>query len=370
MVLQELINQNRLIYYLAVIATSCTLTAIAIPSIIFVANQRNLFDDLHTDRKNHKNRISNLGGVGIFCSFTIVSLLFSDFNSMLPVNYLLTACIIIFAVGLKDDLIGVHSSTRFFIQFTVACILVFMANVRLTSMYGVFNITDLNDYWSYSLSVIIIVLMINAYNLIDGIDGLAGTIGLITNATLGTLFYNMQHYELACVAYSLSGAILGFLYYNYTPAKIFMGDTGSLLIGMISVVLCIKFIELNKFQHSNSNPIYYSAPAIAVAILIIPLFDTVRVFTVRILKRKSPFSADRNHIHHRILRLGFTHLQATLALSITNLIFIYTAIKLMAWGNFLLIFLFLLICMLINWSTTFLIRVKERRRVDIQYFFK
>src|SRR5690606_33136513 len=128
--------------------------------------------------------------------------------------------------------------------------------------------------------------------------------------------------------------LAGFLYYNYTPSRIFMGDTGSLLIGLISVVLAIKFIELNRFGMDNGRPVFISAPATAVAILIIPLFDTFRVFTLRIIKKKSPFNADRNHIHHRILRLGFNHSQATLSLALTNIIFIYLALFFKDWGNF------------------------------------
>ncbi len=359
--IHDLIIENRSIYYILVVITGCFLSALAIPSIIFVATERHLYDDLEKDRKDHIHNISNLGGIAIFCSFTIVSLLFADFNAVLPTNYLLTACIILFAVGLKDDIIGVNSSTRFIIQFLVASILVFLADVKLTSLYGVFNITDLNPVFSYIFSIVIIILMINAFNLIDGIDGLAGTIGLITNVTLGTLFIHMQQFELACVAYSLAGAILGFLFYNYTPSRIFMGDTGSLLIGMISIVLAIKFIELNKFLPTNKDPFFYSAPAVAVATLIIPIFDTIRVFLIRILKGKSPFSADRNHIHHRLLKLGLTHLQATFLLGFSNLIFIYLALEFRDLGNFILISILVLICMFLNWTTTFLIRSKERK---------
>ncbi|MDA9555069.1 hypothetical protein N9R54_02425 [Pelobium sp.] len=149
-----------------------------------------------------------------------------------------------------------------------------------------------------------------------------------------------------------------------------MGDTGSLLLGLISVVLAIKFIELNKFDENNTHPAFYSAPAIAVAVIIIPLFDTFRVFSLRILKKQSPFTADRNHIHHRILQLGFSHLQTTFLLAFTNLFFIYLALELRRWGNFVLIFLFLGICFIINWITTVLLRIKERKKFEISYLFK
>ncbi|MEO6161495.1 MAG: MraY family glycosyltransferase [Pelobium sp.] len=358
------------LYYLVVIVIAMGVSFIAIPSIIFVARERHLYDDLQSHRKEHDHGIPRLGGVAIFCSFTIVSLLFSKYDAFLPTNILLTSCIILFAIGLKDDLAGSGSSTKFAMQFLVAVILVLLGNVRLTSMYGVLNVQEISFYTSIILSIIIIMFIVNAFNLIDGIDGLAGTIGLVVNLTFAILFIHMRQVEMASLAFSMVGAIAGFLYFNYSPAKIFMGDTGSLLIGLISVVLAIKFIELNKFTPANYDPIFYSAPAIAVAIIIIPLFDTFRVFSLRLLKKQSPFRADRNHIHHRILRLGFNHIQTTILLAITNLIFIYIALELREWGNFVLIFMFLGICILINYITTILIRIKERKGFKTNYFFK
>jgi UDP-GlcNAc:undecaprenyl-phosphate GlcNAc-1-phosphate transferase len=348
-------------FYCFIIVVSGLVSLIAIPSIIFVANTRNLYDDAEQERKDHSKGISRLGGVGIFFSFTIISLLFARHEAYLPTNILLTSCIILFAIGLKDDLASAGPGTKFFIQFLVAAILVTLGNVRLTSLYGIFNINEIGFTFSLILSIIVIMFMVNAFNLIDGIDGLAGTIGIVVNLTLAILFLHMNQTELAIVAFSMVGALAGFLYYNYTPSRIFMGDTGSLLIGLISVVLAIKFIELNKFTDSNTLPVFISAPAIAVSVLIIPLFDTFRVFTLRIIKKSSPFSADRNHIHHRMLRLGFSHLQATFSLAITNILFIYLALFFKSWGNFILIFVFLGLCVLINLITTYLLRIKDGR---------
>lgn len=352
-------------FYCLIVIISALVSRIAIPSIIFVANTRDLFDDVDHVRKTHTKGISRLGGVSIFCSFIIVSLLFANYDAFLPTNILLTSCIILFAVGLKDDLAGAGPGTKFFMQFLVASILVILGDVRLTSLYGVFNVQDIELIPSVLISIIIIMFMVNAFNLIDGIDGLAGTIGIIVNLTFAIMFLHMQQAELATLAFSMVGALAGFLYYNYTPARIFMGDTGSLLIGLISVILAIKFIELNKFNENIGRPIFISAPAVAVAVLIIPLFDTFRVFILRILKKKSPFSADRNHIHHRILRLGFTHLQATFSLALTNIVFIYLALFFQDWGNFILIFVFLGLCILINIATIYILRIKEGSAGDV-----
>ncbi len=358
------------IYYLVVILVSSTVSFIAIPSIMFVARERHLYDDPESMRKDHDQGIPRLGGVAIFCSFTIVSLLFAKYDAVLPTNILLTSCIILFAIGLKDDLAGAGPGTKFVMQFLVAAILVFLGDVRLTSFYGIFNLSEMELYYSIPVSILTIMFIVNAFNLIDGINGLAGTIGLVVNLTFAVLFIHMGEIAMASLAFSMVGALMGFLYFNYTPARIFMGDTGSLLIGLISAVLAIKFIELNKFTNSGLRPTFFSAPAIAVSVLIIPLFDTFRVFSVRLLKRSSPFRADRNHVHHRVLRLGFSHIQTTFLLAFTNLIFIYIALTLRPWGNFGLIAMFLVICLFINWFTTVLIRVKERGHFKIHFLYR
>lgn len=358
------------IYYLVVITISSVISFIAIPSIIFVARERHLYDDAESNRKDHDHGIPRLGGVAIFCSFTIVSLLFAKYDAVLPTNILLTSCIILFAVGLKDDLAGSGPSTKFIMQFMVGVILVLLGDVRITSLYGVLDVFAIPIYVSIPVSVLIIMFIVNAFNLIDGVNGLAGTIGLVVNLTFAVLFIHMGQIEMASLAFSMVGAIIGFLYYNYTPARIFMGDTGSLLIGLVSVVLAIKFIELNKFTDYGARPSFFSAPAIAVSILIIPLFDTFRVFALRVLNGNSPFKADRNHIHHRILRLGFSHIQTTYLLAFTNLLFIYMALNLRELGNFPLIVMFLALCALINWATTVMLRIKDRGHFKFHFLYK
>jgi len=289
-------------------------------------------------------------------------------DKSLPINYLLTACIILFAMGLKDDLWGVNSRTKFFIQFLAALILVVMGNIRLTSMYGVFGIGNLPYLPGVALTILTIILIVNAFNLIDGIDSLAGVTGVLANGCFAGLFIYMHQYELAAVSLAMVGALLGFLKFNITPAKLFMGDTGSLLIGLISAVMAIRFIELNKFMPAKS-PDIYSAPALSVAILIVPIFDTLRVFVLRLYSGVSPFQADRKHIHHRMLRLGFTHLQAAMILVSLNLLCIILALVFRSYGNQVLLGLILSVCLLFNWVVSFFIRSKERESLALRNLF-
>ncbi|MDB5030048.1 MraY family glycosyltransferase [Mucilaginibacter sp.] len=357
-----------LAYYLFVIGFPALLSIIAIPSILHVARVRHLYDDIGHFRKQHDHGIPRLGGVAIFVSFAITALVFSIINKFFPISYLLIASIILFAMGLKDDLSGVNSSTKFMVQFIVALILVVFGDIRLTSMYGVFGIYQISFTISCALSVLVIIMIINAFNLIDGIDGLAAITGIIVNSVFAILFIYIHQYESAVISLILVGSIAGFLKFNIPPAKIFMGDTGSLFIGLISVVMAIKLIELNKFAVDH-NPQIYAAPALTVAILIVPIFDTLRVFFIRIISGISPFTADRNHVHHRILRLGYTHLQTTLILAVLNLISIGLVLAFSNLGNFALIAIIFTISMLFNWAITFLIRSKDREDVALRNLF-
>ncbi|MBC7400784.1 MAG: undecaprenyl/decaprenyl-phosphate alpha-N-acetylglucosaminyl 1-phosphate transferase, partial [Mucilaginibacter sp.] len=238
----QFLDHYQFIYYVCIIGFAALLSAIAIPSILHVARARHLYDDIGHFRKHHDQGIPRLGGVAIFVSFTVTTLVFSMIDKSFPIGYLLTASIILFIMGLKDDLSGVNSSTKFLVQFVVALILVVSGDIRLTSMYGVFGIYDLPFAISSALSILVIIMIVNAFNLIDGIDGLAGVTGIVANIAFAALFIYSHQYELAVISLVLVGAILGFLKFNLTPAKIFMGDTGSLFIGLISVVMAIKLI--------------------------------------------------------------------------------------------------------------------------------
>jgi UDP-N-acetylmuramyl pentapeptide phosphotransferase/UDP-N-acetylglucosamine-1-phosphate transferase len=167
-----------------------------------------------------------------------------------------------------------------------------------------------------------VIVITNSFNLIDGIDGLASGIGITAALTFGIWFFLSGEYEYAILSACLIGAMSAFFRFNICPngRKIFMGDTGALILGIIISVLTVQFNEANIFYKGSLS--VYSVPAVSISILILPLYDTLRVFTLRIINKKSPFSADKNHLHHRLLRLGFSHLQATGFLIGINILFI------------------------------------------------
>jgi UDP-N-acetylmuramyl pentapeptide phosphotransferase/UDP-N-acetylglucosamine-1-phosphate transferase len=185
----------------------------------------------------------------------------------------------------------------------------FLADIRITSFQGFLGIYELDAGFSYVFTFLVIVGVTNAINLIDGMDGLAGSIVLLISLIFGGYFFYFDS-PYAFVALALAGGVLGFLRYNIYKAKVFMGDTGSLVSGFILAVLAIQILEMRQI---------YSAPAIVVSIMILPIFDTLRVFALRIFNGKSPFYPDKNHLHHQLLTLGLSQSKVLGILLIFNL---------------------------------------------------
>lgn len=304
--------------------TSLIAVIFAIPSIITVAKQKGLYDK-PDHRKLHTNKIPRLGGLAIIAGFSIAVSVWglpSEVNTRL--QYLQAALIVLFFSGLKDDVVPMSPIKKLSSQLIATALVVIGEDIRVTSFYGLFGVDSIPVWISYALSIFTIVVITNAFNLIDGIDGLAGGLGFIISVTFGLWFNFIDQVCWSIISFSLAGALLGFLVFNFNPAKIFMGDAGSLSTGFLLAVLSIKFIEFNNPAVQNYYKIT-TAPVIAIAILVIPLYDTIRVFIVRALKGKSPFSADRNHLHHLLLNTGLGHKEVSLLLYIVNIVFVLIA---------------------------------------------
>lgn len=323
--------------------TAFTLTFFAIPSIIKVAKKKNLVD-VPTERHSHTVITPSLGGIGIFAGVIFSIIMWTPFEIFGDLQYILASFVIIFLMGAKDDIDPISPYKKMIGQLFAAFILVYKANIKITSLYGIFGFFELPELAAIILSVFTIFIIINAFNLIDGINGLAGCIAILISLTFGLWFLLVDRMDMAMVAFSLIGATLAFLNYNFTPAKIFMGDTGSLLLGLICSILAIKFIEYNgdpMLIADHPNLVVHSTPAVAIGILILPLFDTLRVFTTRMLKGISPFYPDKTHIHHLVLDCGLSHLQGTLTLVLVNLAFIILVYYLQDIGSLKLIIILL-----------------------------
>jgi UDP-N-acetylmuramyl pentapeptide phosphotransferase/UDP-N-acetylglucosamine-1-phosphate transferase len=315
--------------------TAFLVTYISIPSIIKIAREKKLVD-VPKGRKKHDRSTPALGGIAIVSGVMFAVIYWTPFNVFGDLQYILCAFVIIFLVGAKDDISPISPTYKLIAQLLVACILVFKSNIQIHSLYGLFGVHELPELVGILLTLFSIIVIINAFNLIDGINGLSASITAIVTSTIGLWFYLVGQMELAILAFSLLGALIAFLRYNVTPAKIFMGDTGSLFCGLVVSILILEFID---FHHMESPYNFDAVPAVAIGILILPLFDTLRVFIMRVLKGKSPLSPDRMHIHHLLIDSGVSHMQATGILALVNLIFIYVVIKLQYIGTFYLLLL-------------------------------
>jgi UDP-GlcNAc:undecaprenyl-phosphate/decaprenyl-phosphate GlcNAc-1-phosphate transferase len=306
------------------------ITFFAIPIIIQIAKDKKLFDE-PDERKVHKTVIPTLGGVGIFAGF-IISVLMGVPNGMAAgLQYFAAATIVIFFLGLKDDILILSASKKFIGQLIAAGIIIKFGGIQIINMNGLFGLHEIPHIASVILTFFTIIVITNSFNLIDGVDGLAGSLGILTTLIFGIYFYFAGQLAFSVIALSLAGSLFAFLIYNFSPAKIFMGDTGSLILGLINSILVIKFISVAA-SPAAIVPLQ-AAPAIGFSILMIPLFDTLRVFTLRILNRRSPFSPDRTHIHHFLLDIGFNHKTVTLLCLFANILFIVLAIALRNLGT-------------------------------------
>lgn len=294
------------------VAISFTITFLAIPAIITVAERKKLFD-IPDERKVHRNPIPSLGGLGIFAGFIISCLMAVEFTLAPEFPFFLAAGIVIFFLGLKDDILVISPIKKFIGQVLASFLIVYKGGIQIHSMHGFMGLEgNMPETFSLLLTYFTVLVIINSFNLIDGVDGLAGSLGMMSSLILGIYFLQAGQYPYAVMAFSLAGSVAAFLIFNFQPAKIFMGDTGSMLIGMINGILVIKFID-TAASPSSSLPLL--APvAIGFSILLIPLLDTLRVFGIRAFHRRSPFSPDRNHIHHLLLDNGFSHRNITLIL--------------------------------------------------------
>jgi UDP-N-acetylmuramyl pentapeptide phosphotransferase/UDP-N-acetylglucosamine-1-phosphate transferase len=307
------------------------ITYFTIPIIIQIAKAKHLYDEPGA-RSSHSHIVPTLGGLGIFIGFILSATLFTNFKLFEGFRYLEFAFIVAFFLGMKDDIIALDPYKKFLGLLFAVSVIVILGDVRITSFYHLFGINELPYWVSVVFSIFTFLTIINAVNLIDGINGLCTATSLISSFAFGIWFYlegSPESRQAATIIAAVIGALLGFLKYNVTPARIFMGDTGSLLLGVLLAFFAIQFLETNK---DYTGPYHIeSSPVVAMSFIVLPLVDMVKVFIIRLIKKRSPFHPDKNHIHHVLLNLGLSHTQATMVLSAFTLLFILLALLTQQW---------------------------------------
>lgn len=307
------------------------IAVMSIPPILRVAKTKKLFD-FTGQRHIHQEKIPRLGGVAIFLGFLLSTLLSSDGLPFDCLKCITTSVILLFFIGLMDDVITVSPAKKLMVQVVSSLIATLLGGIRITDLHGIFGIFSLHPAIAVAGTVFLMVTIINSFNLIDGIDGLASGLAIFASLFFGSWFFTAGFPEYAIMAFALTGSLSGFFLFNVfgRQNKLIMGDNGSLVIGLLVAVLAVQFIELHK-----TGDIHYavkSAPVVSFAIISIPMIDLLRVMVVRMKNRRSPFSADTGHIHHLMLKIWPVHLTITLFLVAAQAFIVWFAMTL-TWLN-------------------------------------
>ncbi|WP_372755459.1 MraY family glycosyltransferase [Labilibaculum sp.] len=336
-----------------------------IPTIIHLAREKKLYDEPNF-RSSHSTVVPSLGGVAIFLGFTLSILIFSNGYMIHELKYIVAATIIMFSLGIKDDILIISPRKKLVGQIFAALIVIVMGDIRFTNFHGILGIHELNYFVSVIFSIFVIIVVTNGFNLIDGIDGLASGISALVTTSMGVWFFITGNYEYVVLSASLLGALLAFFRFNVfgKSNKIFMGDTGSMILGLLISILVIRFNELNIYP--DFKYAIKAAPAVSIGILAIPLFDTIRVMLIRIIHKKSPFQPDKNHVHHRMLSLGYKHVAATARIMAVNVLFIATAFLLNGLGNEILLAIIISMGIFFSWLPTHLLKRKNHTKTVFQ----
>jgi UDP-GlcNAc:undecaprenyl-phosphate/decaprenyl-phosphate GlcNAc-1-phosphate transferase len=304
---------------LTVFLTALFFNLVLMPLVIRLIKNYHLFD-FPNFRKVHKNPIPTLGGIGIFLSMLIVVITRPSLFT-LDMLIVIASASVLFVVGIIDDIKDIRPRIKLLIQIFTTLVPV-IYGIRIDSLNDL-GIGDISYPASIILSTLCIVFFINAFNLIDGVDGLAGGLAIITLIAFALLFYFAGVYDYALLAAAIAGSCLGFLVFNFNPARIFMGDSGSLTIGFFISIFAIRSIQLPSAIYYESFRI--DSFLVVFALVFLPSLDAVRVFSSRILKKRSPFKPDKTHIHHLMLDTGMTHRSVAITLYTIQILIISLA---------------------------------------------
>lgn len=324
----SLLAENQIIViFVLTFLLSVSLVFFTIPLTIKFCHKNHIFDRPNLTRKRHKSSTPHLGGLNIFLG------LFIPFTCIAPIfcldefKYIFLSMFFLLVIGLWDDIKSLSPWLKLLWQLFVALIIVVLSETHITNLFGLFGLSEISRTASYVISIFLILTIINGINLLDGINALSASLTIMLGSFLLVWFFLIGHYGLALFACALCGASIAFLWYNWSPAQIFMGDSGAMILGLSISYLILSFLQTDHaLINSESKFAITHAPKIAIAALLLPLIDTTRVFFLRIIKGHSPLMADRNHIHHKFIDAGFSDVQATFILLSCQLALILIAI--------------------------------------------
>ncbi|MCX2764289.1 undecaprenyl/decaprenyl-phosphate alpha-N-acetylglucosaminyl 1-phosphate transferase [Aquimarina muelleri] len=308
--------------------------------------------DQPNKRSSHIKITPTLGGISFFYTLIFALFFLKGWDKYDEAIYFIPGLTILFIVGLKDDLVVLSPYTKLIAQLVSILFILSNESFMIHSLNGFFGVYEIPIYVYYIVGGFMMLTIINAYNLIDGIDGLAAIVGIVILMIYTTIFYITNEYFYVLLCLTLNGCLIAFLSFNLSSSrKIFMGDTGSLIVGFIIGTLTLKFLALSPESYDSLPFLLENVPLIAISILIVPLFDTARIFTIRLANKKSPFSPDRNHTHHILIDyFKISHKQASFIIGGFNLIFVIIFILLGSSSyNFYLVLILIITVILLGY---------------------
>jgi UDP-N-acetylmuramyl pentapeptide phosphotransferase/UDP-N-acetylglucosamine-1-phosphate transferase len=323
-VILGLFRDYYLLFVMCLFLGAFVMTYYLIPKVLWVSREKNLMAEV-VGRSAHCTETPSFGGVAFYITLIMVLALIQSLRLNYVGSHLIGAITILFMVGLKDDLVISTARVKLFGQIAAACFLVFSPEMHLSNLHGFWGFYEIPEILGLFLTTFLIIALINAYNLIDGIDGLAALVGIVICTTYAAIFFISEKPYFVLISVSLGGILSAFLRFNYSRGqrKIFMGDSGSLIVGLVLAFLSIKLLVMTpslpmmRNGFSPANRLLFLA-----CILFIPVFDTLRVILLRLMKGDSPFSADKEHAHHILLDLGLSHKKAGIFLAFLNILVI------------------------------------------------
>ncbi|TRO64263.1 glycosyltransferase family 4 protein [Christiangramia sabulilitoris] len=352
-VLLELFRGYTLFFTFGTFLLAFSLTWYFIPKVLWVTKEKQLVKEIN-HRSSHKIEVPAFGGVAFFLVLILIISVLQSLRTSYTGNHLIIGLTFLFMAGLKDDLVISTARLKFVSQLFAAGFIIFSPELLLTDLHGFLGITEIPLWLGYGLKLLIVIALINAYNLIDGIDGLAGIAGIVICSSFAVIFHIISEPYFVLLSVTIVGVLGAFLRYNFSRGhrKIFMGDGGSLTIGFLIAFLSLKLLVRNESSLLlNEGFLPENRVLFVIAILFLPIYDTLRVIVIRLMEKKSPFEADRNHLHHVLLDHKLTHKQASLVLGAINILIIAVFIFLSKIFEsvsltFIMLFLFLLIAVI------------------------
>lgn len=307
------------------------------PLVIKIAKKKG-FVVRPNKRMSHTGEVPNIGGLNICFSFLLSYMLF-EFGQMEQNQFFLIGVLAIMAVGFIDDVLILTPTAKLLGETLAGIAMIGFADLRISHLHGLFGINEIGIIPSYLISLFVLIAIINSINLIDGVDGLASGLGMLYCAFFAIWFGLAGEQTWSVLAICLIGALAVFFIYNVfgSRGKIFMGDSGSLLLGYMLTAFVFRFCEMNAYHLIPEWLHMDAAPAVAICVLTVPIFDTIRVSITRIKQHRSPFQPDKNHIHHLLLRTGLNHIQTTCVLLSVSVVFIGLGILGRNWNIWLLV---------------------------------